>query len=41
MFRKFDYFPSDSMDKFNQLARRFSTRKDTTTNIGQYSRQPM
>jgi hypothetical protein len=31
----------NSMDKFNQLARRFSTRKDTTTNIGQYSRQPM
>jgi len=28
------------MEKFNQLARRFSMRKDTTTNIG-YSRQPM
>ncbi|UJR25058.1 hypothetical protein I4U23_006418 [Adineta vaga] len=31
----------NSMDKFNQLARRFSTRKDpSTTNVGKYSKQP-
>ncbi|CAF0757938.1 unnamed protein product [Rotaria sp. Silwood1] len=29
----------NSMEKFNQLARRFSTRKDTTTNTGKYSKQ--
>lgn len=29
----------DSMEKFNQLARRFSMRKDTTINIGKYSKQ--
>ena len=31
----------DSMDKFNQLARRFSMRKDSTVNVGKYSKQPM
>jgi hypothetical protein len=44
MLRKtlYFYFSKDSMEKFNQLARRFSMRKDTTTtNIGKYSRQPM
>ncbi|CAF4512535.1 unnamed protein product [Rotaria socialis] len=30
----------NSMDKFNQLARRFSTRKNTTINPGKYSKQP-
>ena len=34
-------FPKDSMEKFNQLARRFSMRKDTLTNHGKYSNQPM
>jgi hypothetical protein len=29
----------DSMEKFNQLARRFSTRKDSTGTVGKYSRQ--
>ncbi|CAF1310309.1 unnamed protein product [Adineta steineri] len=29
----------NSMEKFNQLARKFSTRKDTTSNIGKYSKQ--
>ncbi|CAF3771033.1 unnamed protein product [Rotaria sordida] len=29
----------NSMEKFNQLARRFSMRKDTTTNTGKYSKQ--
>ncbi|CAF1525078.1 unnamed protein product [Adineta steineri] len=28
-----------SMEKFNQLARKFSTRKDTTSNVGKYSKQ--
>ncbi|CAF3965661.1 unnamed protein product, partial [Rotaria magnacalcarata] len=31
----------NSMDKFNQLARRFSTRKNTTINPGKYSKQPL
>jgi hypothetical protein len=31
----------NSMEKFNQLARRFSMRKDSTPNIGKYSKQPM
>ena len=30
----------DSMEKFNQLARRFSMRKDTTNHIGKYSKEP-
>lgn len=35
------YFCIDSMEKFNQLARRFSMRKDTPTNMARYSKQPM
>jgi hypothetical protein len=29
------------MEKFNQVARRFSMRKDTTQNLGKYSKQPV
>ena len=29
------------MEKFNQLARRFSMRKGPTGNTGKYSKQPM
>jgi hypothetical protein len=35
------FFLKDSMEKFNQLARRFSMRKDSTNNIGKYSKQSM
>lgn len=38
---KFYFIFKDSMEKFNQLARRFSSRKDGTMSTGKYSKQPM